>query len=104
MGLGEMRKESGLTSLTETSGEKVRDLALLKAGTGCPRFVLLSVCMLVHLRIHRQGIPYCIYEWVRMSGTKFRDKGKDQGQRVGPLSSQREQRYGNRFEGRFQAT
>lgn len=35
--------------------------------------------MLVHLRIHRQGIPYCIYEWVRISGTKFRDKRKDQG-------------------------
>ncbi|XP_036079139.1 chromodomain-helicase-DNA-binding protein 3 isoform X4 [Rousettus aegyptiacus] len=31
MGLGDMRKEPGLTSLTETSGEKVRDLALLKA-------------------------------------------------------------------------
>lgn len=45
MGLGDMRKEPGLTSLTETSGEKVRDLALLKAGTDCPRFVLLSVCV-----------------------------------------------------------
>ncbi|XP_011357192.2 chromodomain-helicase-DNA-binding protein 3 isoform X8 [Pteropus vampyrus] len=31
MGLGDMRKEPALTSLTETSGEKVRDLALLKA-------------------------------------------------------------------------
>ncbi|XP_039703182.1 chromodomain-helicase-DNA-binding protein 3 isoform X2 [Pteropus medius] len=30
-GLGDMRKEPALTSLTETSGEKVRDLALLKA-------------------------------------------------------------------------
>lgn len=31
-------------------------------------------------------------------------KGETLGQMVGPLNSQREKEYGNRFEGRFQAT
>lgn len=61
--------------------------------------------MLVHLRIHRQSIPYCLY--TNGSGClelNLETKERTKGQRVGPLSSQREQGYGNKFEGRFQAT
>lgn len=86
MGRGDIWEEPAPFSLTETSGEKARDLALLKAGIQAVLWVCAhEYVVLVHLRMHMRvvsvpvslcGSPILlIYEWVRMSGTKFGDKG-----------------------------